>query len=330
MSASFARYAERPDEGNTIRQPSVALLCVDSYDTYQSPNNLGSFSLRSDLTPYNSLIYKKQALMAGKISRISLTEINFNWSIPTITEYNNTFSLLQAIIAPVVFDQTITFTIPIGWYNFTTLATAIAAGLNANLGGLTGTFAVTVDPITYFFTITYTFGAGEAGNTPLIEDTELSTMLGFEGKRLWSAPASITSSITGNFPRLTYTPYFDIVSQRLTKNQSVYDNSSSDKSPVRSILTRIYLNNSGIDQRPDEDFVVGARPFTFKEQYNLPKQISWEPTENIDSVDLLVVDSKGRTLYNQPAISDDDVIDVINNFTGNSATFQFTLQCSEN
>jgi hypothetical protein len=329
MANSFPSYAERPDKGTTIQNPSVALLCIDSYDTFQSPNDLGSFQVRSDLTPYNSLIYKKQALIAGKVSRIALTEVNFNWAIPTVTEYNNKFSLKQSLFDPLPLDQIITFDIATGWYNFTTMAAAIQAGLNANKGALTGTFTVTVDPVTFFFTITYTFGAGEAGYTPLIIDTELSTMLGFEGKILWSAPASITSSLTGNFPRLTYTPYIDIVSQRLTKNQHVYDNSSSATAPIRSILTRIYLNHNGIDVRPDEDFVIGARPFTIKEQYNFPKQISWEPTENIDSVDLLVLDWKGRTLYNSPATSDVG-IDIIDNVVGNAATFQFNLQCSEN
>jgi len=325
-------FAERPDKGTTIQNPSVALLCINSYDMYQESNVLGSPAVRTDLTPYNSLIYKKQALLAGAISRIALTELNFNWAIPTVNGFNDKFVLTQSLVAPAVVDIVVSATIPHGWYNFTDLALAIQTALNAAaaLTVLTGTFQVSVDAETFFFKVQYTFGAGEDGYTPLITTNDLSTMLGFNGRHLWSAPAAITASITGNFPTLTYTPYIDIVSQRLTKNQHIYDNSSSESSPIRSLLARIYLNPDGVVVRDDEDKILGRYPFTIKKEFQYPKQIAWEPTENVDSIDLLVLDWKGRQLYNIPAASNDSVVDVIDNITGNAATFQLTFQSSEN
>lgn len=340
MSAnSFPTYAERPDKGTTIQNPSVALLCVDSYDLYQTTSLLGQRKLNT--TPYNSIIYKKQALAAGAISRIALTECNFNWAIPTINDKNNKMSVTQVVSDGVGFDQQIIdITLDNGWYNFTDLATAIQNFLNANLGILTGTYAVSVDPVTFFMTIEYTVGAGPLETAgalpPYIQDpTELSTMLGFTGDDNADLPTNLsltTASITGNFPRLTYTPYIDIVSQRLTKNQHIYDNSTSETSPIRSLLARIYLSREGIDVRIDEDEVVGARPFTIKEMYNFPKQIAWEPTENIDSIDLLVLDWRGNQLYSQPVVESSTGAPAtdIKRFVGNAATFQLTIQLSEN
>ena len=61
MSNQFSTYTERPDTGSTIRQPSVALLCVDSYDQFINANrDLVTQTRLDSATQYRSLIYKKQ------------------------------------------------------------------------------------------------------------------------------------------------------------------------------------------------------------------------------------------------------------------------------
>jgi len=323
-------YLERAESGQTIQNPSAALLCVDSADLFQSNALLSQqVSLRPSGTPYNSLIYKKQALAAGKISRIALTEVNFNWSVPTITPYNNKFSvtLYEHNSVPLV-SQTIVAEINLGWYNLTDLATAIGNELTQlNGGAVNGTWTVSVDPTTFFITVEYAPAGGELWDNLRVNINELATMLGFNGQS-WAESVANWLKVKGNFPTLTYTPYIDIVSQRLTKNQHIYDNSTSIVSPIRSMITRLYLNQPGLVPRLDEDAIPGACPFTLNKEFSYPKQIAWEPTENIDSIDLLVLDSKGRELYSQPVTQGpagvDDTI-----YTGNAATFQFTLNVSE-
>jgi hypothetical protein len=331
MSAnSFPTYAERPDTGMTIQNPSAALLCIDSSDLFQSNKSLTQLTnLRSNSTPYNSLIYKKQSLAAGKISRIALTELNFNWSIPTITSYNNKFSVTLSEIGtnPLV-SVTYEAELFLGFYNLTDLATALATELtNDAPPGVNGTWTVSVDPVTFFITVEYAPAIGETWDNLRINETELSTMLGFNGQ-VWTESVGNFLKIQGNFPTLTYTPYIDIVSQRLTKNQHIYDNSSSVSSPIRSLLARVYLSFPGLAVRLDEDAIPGARPFVLNKEFQYPKQIAWEPTENIDSIDLLVLDSKGRELYSQPVTENVGIGDTM--IIGNAATFQFNLMVSEN
>jgi len=331
-------YTERKEDGTVIQNPSSALLCIDSEDQLQAdlkatPSN--TLSGATAVTPYKSLIYRGQALAAGKISRIALTEVNFNWAVPTITPYNNTF-----IIDAVTFgniSHLLTATVPEGWYNFTDLAAVLQTQLTAAAVAEFGagySVTVSVDTITFFFTITIlTPGGNPPWANPYIVETELSQMLGFSGQTYIKNYTDFFSAVRGNFPRLTYTPYIDIVSQRLTKNQHVYDNSSSINTPVRSLVTRIYLNPEGIVSRVDEDLVIGASPFTINRQYSYPKQISWEPTENIDSIDLLVLDWKGRQLYSTPVSSftyPEGLFTKTGMIVGNAAPYQFSLLLSEN
>lgn len=324
MGDKFNVYAERPDKGTTIQNPSVALVCIDSADMFQSNKSLTTQTEEySSFSPYNSLIYKKQALVSGSISRVALTEVCFNWAVPTINGRNDRFLItLYSAVPPAV--NTYEVTLVPGWYNFTDLAAQLQTQLNVGEPGIAGTFTVTIDPDTFFFKIKYVPAGGETWNNMRIEINALSTMLGFNGQT-YSEGALNTLEIVGNFPSLTYTPYIDIVSQRLTKNQAIYDNSSSSLTPVRSLLSRIYLAPIGIVPRTDEDTVIGRCPFTISKEFAYPKQIAWEPTENIDSVDLLILDNKGVELFSDPVFTDGTVM-----FVGNSGTFQLTLQVSEN
>jgi hypothetical protein len=460
MSNNFATYTERPDDGSTIRQPSVALLCVDSSDQFiNSKRDLVTNSRLDSNSQYKSLIYKNQSLVTGKINRIALTEVNFNWDIPNVNEYNQEFTISFGIpwnatntlwsgdgtpsaptynigdlvkyqnniyiaiavnqnqrpdISPLSWlfcaNETATVSIGRGFYNFTELANAVETDLNAALvaGGIFQT-VITVLPDTLHFNIevvvdvayqtqttapaiiapvtggslaltvaagksfvtnnwvtvvgvandsrfiarvnSYNAGTGalqidsihnitpdptfavaqlydvEIMGTPTVYKNDLGVMMGFDCARDPSDQfPEGPLEIEGGFALMSYTPYIDICSTRLTKNQHVYDNSSSTISPLRSVLTRIYLTPDGIGPRTDEDAVFGCRPQTIHKEFNFPKQIAWEPTEGVDSIDLEVLDNKGRVLYTVPLqLNTTGVI-----LTGTTAQYQFTLQVSEN
>lgn len=451
MSNQFTTYTERPDNGSTIRQPSVALLCVDSGDQFINSNRDLITNTRLDSESlYKSLIYKKQSLVTGKINRVALTEINFNWDIPNVNDYNNVFKISFGIpwngfasnwnatttyvigdtvkylgdvyvalagstnarpdISPASWqfctNATASVSIANGFYNLTDLAAAVEAAVNAALlpGGMfqvvitvttglhfnilvatnagytsatpapvviapviggsivgvvtagknflpnmwvtvagpnganfiariaaynAGTGAITVDNI---HNIDGDFTANQIYDvdlmaTPTVYKNELGVMMGFDGPNSYgNALPEGPIELQGNFAIMSYTPYIDICSTRLTKNQHVYDNSSSTTSPIRSVLTRVYLTPDGTVPRTDEDAIIGVAPFTIHKEFNFPKQIAWEPTEGIDSIDIEVLDSKGRILFSEPLYinSNNDIV------TGTSAQFQFTLQVSEN
>jgi hypothetical protein len=451
MSNQFSTYTERPDTGSTIRQPSVALLCVDSYDQFINANRDLVTQTRLDFaTQYRSLIYKKQSLVTGKINRVALTEVNFNWNIPNVNDFNNVFNIAFGIpwnavpsttwnatttyvindlvdykgnvyialagstgarpdLSPgswqLCLNESVSVPIPNGFYNLTDLAAAVESELNTallvagmfqvvitvlptlhfnilvttnvaftavtpavvinpTLGGSivgvvtagksfvpnmwvtvvgannanfiariaaynAGTGAITVDKIHNIdgdFTPNQVYDVNVMA-TPTVYKNELGVMMGFDGPNAYNqALIEGPVELQGNFALMSYTPYIDICSTRLTKNQHVYDNSSSITSPIRSVLTRIYLTPDGITTRTDEDQIIGVTPFTIHKEFSFPKQIAWEPTEGIDSIDIEVLDSKGRVLYTEPLYinSNNDIV------TGTSAQFQFTLQVSEN
>jgi hypothetical protein len=71
--------------------PSQALLCVDSADaeTYERSTELRIGSN----TPANININEQRPMLFGYMTRLSLTEVNFQWNIPNVNATNNTMSL---------------------------------------------------------------------------------------------------------------------------------------------------------------------------------------------------------------------------------------------
>jgi hypothetical protein len=149
--------------------------------------------------------------------------------------------------------------------------------------------------------------------------------------------------IASGYASMQFTPYIDIVSNILTKNQNVADNDSSFMSG-RNKLARIYLSDENFVERivtatydasgvltSSSDNAVGTRPFTFRREFKFPKQIQWNTTENVDLLDLQVVDFQGRVLYQldtRSSIEEEDS-GVFVCTAGNSTPFQFTLQATE-
>jgi hypothetical protein len=150
---------------------------------------------------------------------------------------------------------------------------------------------------------------------------------------------------------MQYTPFIDIESNFLTKNQSVADNDSSRRGGGPGKLARIYLANEDCVPRlisasynasnvlvSSSDNAIGTRPFTFRREFRFPKQIQWNNTENIDVVDLRVLDHRGHILWTgdirtaMGIITEEDGVPIdptVEAFVGNNTTFQFTIQTTE-
>jgi hypothetical protein len=346
------------EHGTPIRQPAVALLCVDSADAYTYDVD----GFRSDrTTPASILINKQTPLLFGYMTRISLTEVNMAWATPNVNERNNTLTLY---LYNDTTDDGVGFVrIAIQEYFHTPqeLATAVQTALRAlNVGdGPIVEWDVTYDArqsrfdisgaataggaVEYSFQIwngaaiqgpfeaTASDTGGVAVPTGRVQD-DLTYMMGLTPST--DATFEYSKLIYGGFASCQYTPYVDIVSRILTKNQNVRDGDTT-KTSTPSKLARIYLSKDGCNNVFDVDDagvdgncnIVGVRPFFLHKEFNTPKVISWNTTENVDIIDLQVLDRQGFPIY----IEQFNVIS-LNATTlaiGNTASFQFTIPATE-
>lgn len=325
--------------GMPIRQPSVAVLTVDSADRQRFTAD----GFRDDASPVNNLyINRGQPTLQGYFTRIALTELNMKWAIPNVNAYNNTFTVFVEAIYTGGYEGEITCTITEGFYTPTQLATALATALNTtaqaapyNILPADFLWNVRYNPVeqggnTNSFVIENVAGVFPANNPFTIipknvgSRDDLLNLMGFSG-----LPEGVSPKFYGSFASMLYTPYFDIVSSQLTKKQQVRDNSTSFTTG-QNLLARIYIAPDGIQVVPStESSILGCRPFTIYKEFKIPKQIFWDTKEFLNVIDLQLIDYKGNILYE--TISDkSSTIPSSDTFVGSgSVNWQLTLQVSE-
>ena len=85
-------------EGVNIRNPSTALLGVSSVDRYSLPmgppselvaSQTNPFQANTLSSPYDFSITTGQNLLDGYFTRLAVNEVQFRWTIPTLTSRNN-------------------------------------------------------------------------------------------------------------------------------------------------------------------------------------------------------------------------------------------------
>jgi hypothetical protein len=326
--------------GTPIRPPATAVMTIDSRDRVRIDPATG---YRIDTTtPYEVYINKQQTLMNGYFTRIAMSEINMQWNTPNVIGEgpckNNTLLLEQAAdpesTSPVI--ASVTLTVPQSFYTPLELANVLQLLLNAGAG----TFGAT-DWVVQYNERLNTFGIffPTAVANPLFRirpqnigsADDLCNLMGFS-----YPPSSFTDAVYGSYASMQYTPYFDVVSDNLTKKQNVRDNSTSFLTG-QNLLCRVYLSEPGVNVARDrtvvpgtgaaETTIVGCRPFNLYREYSTPKQIYWDTKEFINVIDLRLVDYKGRTLYSQPQLGSN--IDIVTARCGDSSQFQLTLQVTE-
>lgn len=323
----------------TTHPPANALLAIDTNDDKVFDKLSG---LRVDLkTPAQVFINNQRPLLAGYFNRISLTEINVNWATPNVNATNNTLTMeVTRGSAGTSIERLV---IPEGFYKPSELADVIEEQFLELFGEFLEYVPTVLNPYPLLciyqeksrsFTFQLSNGVTDLFIFSILSkvkrpieglsqvDDDLTEMMGI-------VPTPQCQDLTflqGGFASMVYTPYIDIVSNSLTKNQKVADGDSAS-SFTSSKLARIYLSNEHIEATT-EDNIIGVRPFTFRREFSNPKQIQWNNTENIDFVDLTVLDHKGRPIYITPLetrIQSDQMTLVV----GNQANIQFTLFVTE-
>jgi len=352
------------ESGVAIRYPSTALLCVDSADGEVFDRN----GFRLDTTSPSTLyINRQRPLVFGYFTRLGLTELNVQWAIPNVNKTNNTLTFKVFRTDTNAYVGTYRAELLTGFYTMPELAENLAYAMNAAVAGLTNppTFKVKISsqetenttaetfttmnpyfsiglespgPITYSFLLIPFNSPPNAENPfpPLIDD--LTNMMGLTPTFSVAIQYGYVD-IRGGYASMLYTPYFDIVSNILTKNQNVQD-AGTGKFTTSSKLARIYLANEQIEPRvvsmtwsdppgpftSSSDTAIGCNgPFSFRREFKNPKMIQWNTTENVDVVDLQLLDYRGNPLPIDPSFAYDDNALIVEN----TADFQFTLQVSE-
>ena len=296
----------------TTRPSSTSLFTIDSEDRYNGDYTFSRGDRYSatapNVSPYNFTLNKQESLMNGFFTRIAVTEVVMNWTVPNINKKSN--AMIVKYTNATGDPLTATITIPIGFYTPSQLATAIQSAVRTTPGGdLTG------------FTMTYgagnlpcfTYNAGASlsaagvGFLPLDYNSvaypyssttkQLFDVLGFT--TINSAYTLSTSSGITSYAQ--WCRYVDIISPQMTYNQPLKDTSTQPVS--RDALCRIYLDqvsgsfNANKVQAGDSTFTpTGTVPFVIYHDYAHPKQINWTPNQPVGQLTFQVYDDTGALL----------------------------------
>ena len=268
------------------RPPSSAHLLVSSVDRYND-----SFDrLLNPKTSANWIMNKPYNLLYGYFTRLALTQLQFQWNLPTIIEgVNDQFDiflddiLIQTTIAP-------------GWYTLSELAEEIQDGIRAADGYLLGwNFTVTVvnGSLVMQATVPMTIGVGQPG----AEQQQVNKFMITAG--LYVSESTVVGglqTIVNGVAPMVYTKFIDICSQRLTQFQRVKDATTLVGNPNSDVIARVYpcppnvlLNNSQSGQ-------LFAEPWVMTIDYNTPKHIRWSPDQAINNFDIQFKDEFGQII----------------------------------
>jgi hypothetical protein len=337
-----------------------------------TPQKYITGGFRSDTnTPADIQINKQTPLLFGYMTRLSLTEVAMEWSTPNVNIRNNSFTVVLSEFSEAT-TEIYRVALEQNFYLPDELATALQTQLNDLDEDATWTvvydarknnFTINVEavegsPKTFAwsplapgfdwgeFTVANGNVASPAGVTvpPGIVQDDLTYVMGFTVPYSYitqagndpSDPAGLSYEVEGGYAPMCYTPYVDIVSNIITKNQNIQDNDSTLRNGTAK-LARIYLRNENIDSCFDTDEagaitkcnIVGCRPFSFRREFQTPKVIMWNTTENVDVIDLQVIDRLGFPIYIETVDPRTTVEGQIFAKFGNTANFQFTIQATE-
>lgn len=259
----------------TTRQASYSYVCFDSNDrgTGQPLNN---FTLSQG-----------KIIAAGYPTRIVPVSLQFPWSIPNVNIMNNTISITNG-------TTIYTATIAEDFYTNAEFAVVLASALNSLSYPGGGTFSVSINPKTFYYTVSLTASQTFAFiNTPG-KSKDLLQMSGFS--------LNTTQALTqvGAYNNLQYTTYFDIRSNSLTQFQKITDTSSDSISD--HIVMRVYINGGYGAGR------TSATDLNTKEWWCRPGSVFYEPInpkymiyipegQFISNTDFYVSDDNGNSLY---------------------------------
>jgi hypothetical protein len=290
-------------EGVNVREPSTANLGISSIDRYgtqvyvkseQNPANTVTLS-----SPYDFSIGQNQNLMNGFFTRLAVTEVQFRWTLPTLTSRNNKIYITSGGTDTLI-------TLPEGWYD--TSAGASSAGnlayalqvavVAASISGLSG-FTCTTPASASSTTVTtqpyncFIAKSNSATTFYFKRYTDLTkpNAIGLFEMMSWTTNQVLATTQTGSpDASLLSTPFVDVVCDNLTYNQSLKD---ADTGISRDVLCRIYLTPDAFTGNVAN---LGSAPILIHRCFPFPKQVRWSADQPIGNLRIQVYDSEGYLL----------------------------------
>jgi len=308
------------DVAMTERPPSSALLLIDSEDRFRDYEQA-----RADpgSSPYDFTIKKSQNLMSGFFTRVAVSEIVFNWTLPNINILTNVIIVSFGPVGGPYATANVTLT-P-GFKNPSTIASELQAAIITATGNpsftmtygtitLPGPASAIVPNFEYktnnpalaigFAPLPSNSAIPGSGTFPIYTKAttkQLFDILGFTVTNQNPAVSGYGGSTMCRAVR-----YVDVVSNELTYNQALRDTMS--QTIGRDSLCRIYLNEDGTSQTtvlPNSPSFspTGCAPFTIHRQFATPKYIQWNRDQPISgSLRFTVYDDTGTSLANYPIL----------------------------
>lgn len=278
------------------RPPASAYMLVDSLDRY------GKFyPVESNFTSSSNWKLNFQTpIIQGYFTRLCLTQVNFNWNIPTILFNYNDLMLITVENTPDAGIQTIT--LAPGFYTPTTLAAQIQSqcvtafplsSITCVWNPLFGSFTLATGIVGGLIAIQGNSATGVSNQ--VLRRVRCLQTLGFANVSVGAVPA-VQNSISGNCPTMLATRFVDICSSYLTKYQRVKDGTSLVISPRQDMICRLFAVAPNTRYNITANDSPGSAPFTIVQDMNNPKFIKWSPDETINNFDIEVRDEYGDIL----------------------------------
>jgi hypothetical protein len=224
---------------------------------------------------YNNWIVKNLTTGESELSFTSLTPVVDAFVIPTIP-FNVQGRWNVGDSVELITPQTVEST-----------GTPITMGAVGTINSLGGLIAIAPS-----FRI-LPFNTGKV-SSPLT--STLATMMGFS-----TVSSGSVKNIIGSHASMLYTEYVDIVSTQLTKNQTLYYRSTNYKTG-NNVLARVYIAPERLYSTTSTN-IIGTRPFIFNSSFTVPKEINWDETDPLASINIQLKDSRGNILYTPPTQS---------------------------
>jgi hypothetical protein len=249
------------ERASTFRNPSTANLYINSLDRVD-----GSSST-------NFVINKSQNILTGFFTRLAVSEIVLDWSVPNIRSgINNEFSI-------VIGGNPVSVLIDTGFYTVADCIIAIRNALNTSVGA--GTFSIVAN----------------ARGASLVKATTnfqiLETTLSIQLNCLIN---EVGTSFAFFSPLLLNDKYIDFVSNSLTYCQDLKDSSTS--STNTDVLYRWAFGWDGETNYDTYNYPIlqGYRAFCARRALPYPKQIKWDNNLPIGQIEFQIYDSEGNIL----------------------------------
>lgn len=326
------------DTGVTQRLSATSLFTIDAEDrfaSYAEKRAAPNLPYAQNASPYNFQI-TKPSMLNGFMTRLGVTEVVFPWAIPNINVKTNKI-ILSYQIGPAV-PATATISVPSGFYTPNQLAAYLTAQIAA-VTGVPGFATVTYGGSLGFDNIpVFSYAVADAINNkiawqPLPYNTttypypnttkQLFDLLGFTTGGAGGNDVLTAAPAYGLVTYCQAIRYVDIVCPQLVQCQSLGDATTQEIG--RNALCRVYLTAGSASAELNANDPLfcppGCRPTTLYKMFSQPKQIKWNPAQNMtSSLNFQVYDDTGALL---------DTSDISAGFT-DYCDWSLTILASEN